>query len=699
MYISSLRIRNFRNFLSSNFEFKKGVNTILGENGSGKTNALFALRLLLDESLPRNITKLRDSDFCRNLGDWKGHWIVISVDFDELSPHEGCQMLKHDAGHMDGSEKGTLTYYFRPCLKIRKALFEANGNAALAQQIIDEISIEDYEPVFSGRANADFLRDDTYRGLVGDFQNYVFSDPDNKDFKAYGVKLSPLHEEVSFTFVKALRDVVSDLKNYRNSPLIALLKGLESEISDKDSENITTLVSDINNAISELDEIKQVSSGIQNTLHKTVGYTFSPIIDIESSLPSELDKLLQKLSLTVGDNYIDGYSGDLNALSLGGANLIYVALKLLEYERKQEADKAAQFLVIEEPEAHIHTHIQKTLFENHAINKTQVFLSTHSTHISSVAKISEMNILGLNENHVDVFQPSSNLNPIECSRIERYLNATRSTLLFAKGVILVEGEAELILIPALVKKVLGVSLDELGISLISMDSAFFEHISNLFHPERIRKHCSIITDLDVSIEPLPDDKADDNKYQKSCRNSQKSGLLRKEKLDEHTKDNDFVNAFYANHTFEVDFIGADNSIELNEVLPSIYQQKANIDKSIDLLENDAVEIYGKEILRLAEKVGKGWLSLLISEKVTSKTYIPKYILDAIAFSCGHKLAPQIIIKMCRYRLANPMPAFRDKDKPIKFFSENKMDIDACIAEFEEQCPDDDLSHLISLLDW
>lgn len=698
MYISSLRIRNFRNFLRANFEFKKGVNTILGENGSGKTNALFALRLLLDESLPRNITKLRDSDFCRNLGDWKGHWIVISVNFHELSPHEGCQMLKHDAGHMDGSEKGTLTYYFRPCLKIRQSLFEANGNAALAQQIIDDISIEDYEPVFSGRANADFLCDDTYKELVGDFKNFVFPDPDDKNFKAYGVKLSPLHEEVSFTFVKALRDVVSDLRNYRNSPLIALLKGLESEISDKDSENITTLVSNINNAISELDEIKQVSIGIQDTLHKTVGYTFSPIIDIESSLPSELDKLLQKLSLTVGDNYVDSYSGDLNELSLGGANLIYVALKLLEYERKQDADKAAQFLVIEEPEAHIHTHIQKTLFENHAINKTQVFLSTHSTHISSVAKISEMNILGLNENHVDVFQPSNNLNPIECSRIERYLNATRSTLLFAKGVILVEGEAELILIPALVKKVLGVSLDELGISLISMDSAFFEYISNLFHPERIRKHCAIITDLDTSIEPLPADEADDNKYQKSCRNSQKSGLIRKDKLDEHTKDNEYISAFYADHTFEVDFVGADNSIELKEVLPSIYQQQANIDKSTGLLKNGAVKIYGKEILRLADKVGKGWLSLLTSEKVSSRTYIPKYIIDAIAFSCGYKLAPQILYKMCCYRLSNPMPIMKDKDKPIQFFTDNQTDISVCIDEFEKQCPDDDLSQLIRLLD-
>lgn len=698
MYISSLRIRNFRNFSTAKFSFKKGVNTILGENGSGKTNALFALRLLLDESLPRNITKLRDSDFCRNLGDWRGHWIVISVDFDELSSHEGCQMLKHDAGHVDGSEKGTLTYYFRPCLKIRKALFEASGNQVLAQQIIDEITIEDYEPVFSGRAKANFLCEGTYRNLVGDFHNFVFPDPDDRDFMAYGVKLSPLHEEVSFTFVKALRDVVSDLKNYRNSPLIALLKGLESEISEQDSEKITTLISEVNDSISELDEIKKVSNGIQDTLHKTVGYTFSPVIDIESSLPSELDKLLQKLSLTVGDNYVDGYSGDLNELSLGGANLIYVALKLLEYERKQEADKAAQFLVIEEPEAHIHTHIQKTLFESHSIDRTQVFLSTHSTHISSVAKISDMNILGLNENHVDVFQPSNQLTPTDCGRIERYLNATRSTLLFAKGVILVEGEAELILIPALVRNVLGVSLDELGISLISMDSAFFEHISNLFHPERIRKHCAIITDLDTSIVPLPDDEVNDSKYQRSCRNSQNSGLIRKGKLDEHTKDNDFISAFYANHTFEVDFIGADNSIEAKEVLSSIYQQQANITKSSGLLDNHAVEIYGKEILRLAEKVGKGWLALLLSEVVTSRTYIPTYLLDAIAFSCGNKLSPKILYKMCLHRLSKPMPVLEDDDKPLQFFKDNQKDMNACIDEFKERCADDDLSYLIELLD-
>jgi predicted ATP-dependent endonuclease of OLD family len=697
MYISSLKIRNFRNFKSSELIFNKGVNTVLGENGAGKTNALYALRLLLDDSLPRNITKLTENDFCRNLDGWRGHWVVISVEFDELSAHEGCQTLKHNTGHMGADNKGTLTFFYRPCLRIRKNLFDANGDKDKSVSIIENIMIDEYEVMFTGRSETDFLIDENYKRLVGDFEDLIFPEPNDKDFKSYGVKISPLHEEVSFTFVKALRDVVSDLKNYRYSPLIALLKGVGEGMAEVDADNITGLVAKLNTDISGLEGIKQISKGIQNTLHNTVGHTFSPIIDIESSLPSDINKLLQKLSLTVGDNFVDDYSGDLSELSLGGANLIYLALKLLEYEKKQDSDKAAQFLVIEEPEAHIHTHIQKTLFENHSVGKTQVFLSTHSTHISSAAEISEMNILGLSKGVVDVFQPSLGLGSSECSRIERYLNATRSTLLFAKGVILVEGDAELILIPSLIKNVLGLSLDELGVSLISMASAFFEHISKLFDAVRIRKNCSIITDFDSSVVQLPADFSGDTALQRACRNSQISGQQRKDKLDAYIKGNKYIKAFYAAHTFEVDFIYENNSIEVIETLNDIYIKKSSIKKSTELLESDELDVSGVEVLRLANKEGKGWFALLLAEKISSITYIPKYIIEALAFSCKNQLTDSILYKMCLYRMQHEMPAFDNKDKPTQFFKDNGTDESSCINEFIKSCPDDDLSYLINLL--
>ena len=69
----------------------------------------------------------------------------------------------------------------------------------------------------------------------------------------------------------------------------------------------------------------------------------------------------------------------------------------------------------------------------------------------------------------------------QVGNIQRYLDAVRSNLLFAKSVVLVEGDAEEILIPILVKKVLGVSLDELGISLINIRSTGFKNVAVLFH--------------------------------------------------------------------------------------------------------------------------------------------------------------------------------------------------------------------------
>src|SRR5437667_324408 len=171
MHISELRIRNFRNFLTANFLFKKGVNTLVGENGSGKTNALYALRLLLDESLSRNAISLKESDFCRALGDWRGHWIILSLIFEDLDPSEGCQILKQGMGHMDNSGKGTFTFFFRPKLEIRKALYalsHEDTDTKTTDVYLKTLTIDQYEPVLTGRSTANFLDEEVYRAIVGD---------------------------------------------------------------------------------------------------------------------------------------------------------------------------------------------------------------------------------------------------------------------------------------------------------------------------------------------------------------------------------------------------------------------------------------------------------------------------------------------------------------------------------------------------
>ncbi len=87
-----------------------------------------------------------------------------------------------------------------------------------------------------------------------------------------------------------------------------------------------------------------------------------PRLAVRSSVPAEAERLFQSLRLFVGETD-DDYEGAIHELSLGGANLIYLTLKLLEFKYQKAKQACANFLVIEEPEAHIHTHIQKTLFD------------------------------------------------------------------------------------------------------------------------------------------------------------------------------------------------------------------------------------------------------------------------------------------------------------------------------------------------
>lgn len=88
MYLKYIQIVNFRNIKSARFEFLKGANTIIGENDSGKSNALTAMRILLDSSYYYNTKTLKESDFSYALANWRGHWIIISAFFDEISKEE-----------------------------------------------------------------------------------------------------------------------------------------------------------------------------------------------------------------------------------------------------------------------------------------------------------------------------------------------------------------------------------------------------------------------------------------------------------------------------------------------------------------------------------------------------------------------------------------------------------------------------------
>jgi putative ATP-dependent endonuclease of OLD family len=634
MYISKVSIVNYRNFANAKFTFNKGINTIIGENGSGKTNAFRAIRLLLEDASVQYAYKLSESDFNRNLGKdkWKGHWIIISVEFSEINSEEAIQSLfVHGAGiaEKDYVTKASYNLFFRPKADIRQKLSDLKKRdlAGLAS-LLDSLTIKDnYETFFTGKSTADFNDPEVYKDLVGDFANVKF--PSTIDASKFGAKIPhqlSVSHEVSFTFIQALRDVVTDFHNNRTNPLLALLKNKSGEIKDEDYRPIGDLVKDLNNKIENLEDVQNIRRDIKSTIQDAVGQTYSPSsLSIKSSLSDEADKLLQSLKLYIGEPE-EAYEGGIHELSLGGANLIFLTLKLLEFKYRKLKDTFANFLVIEEPEAHIHNHIQKTLFDRLDYGDTQIIYSTHSTQISEVSNVENINILVKKQNFAEVYQPSNKLNAKSITEIQRYLDAVRSNLLFAKGVILVEGDAEEILIPQIIKQVLGVSLDELGISLINIRSTGFENVAQLFHDDRVQRRCGILTDLDEAICDTTiqtGDSEDIAKYKKRVKNSEKRGLERKARLDEFKKGNRWIETFYAKYTFEVDFVNEGNDSPVIQIIDQIYSDKGTSKVAEAELKSKNVSLFGKRVLTMAKQAGKGWFAIMIGEHIGPKTRIPQ----------------------------------------------------------------------------
>ncbi|WP_122046702.1 AAA family ATPase [Vibrio atlanticus] len=674
MHITKLNLVNYRNFKNVKLHFNKGINTVIGENASGKTNLFRAMRLLLDNSMPRSSTKLSEDDFCRSLGPWRGHWIIISCEFSDISSDEASQSLfLHGNGNIDGENevvtKATYNLIFRPKAHIRQALsILPAGNATALEECLSGVSIEDYETVLTGKSTANFADPEEYKSIVGDFDAIVFpSELNNPDVGVRLPYILNMPNEVSFTFIKALRDVVSDFHNNRTNPVLTLLKNKSGEISPEDFQPIAELIKTLNENIEGLPDVCDVRDDITSTVGDTVGDTYSPnSISIRSSLTDDSDQLFQSLKLFVAESN-DVHEGAIHEMSLGGANLLYLTLKLLEFKYQKANQSIANFLLIEEPEAHIHTHIQKSLFDNINYDNTQIIYSTHSSHISEVSNIKNMNIIGLVEGNCEVFQPATGLSDPQCEFVQRYLDAIRSNLLFARSVILVEGDAEEILIPVLFKKVTGLSLDEMGISLVNIRSTGFENIAMLFSDVRIKKRCSIITDLDATFFDttiLDADTDSVKKKKKKAQGSEESGQTRKLALDTFCTGNQWLTPFYADHTFEVDFIKSSNNLYLKNIVEDVYTDEATKVKSREELSSSALDISGVRALTMANHQGKGWFAITLAKAINSRVVIPDYILNAISFAHG-QFKPELVFKILDYRYQTVLNLVAEGEKHME----------------------------------
>ena len=314
----------------------------------------------------------------------------------------------------------------------------------------------------------------------------------------------------------ALRDAESDLSRWSRSPLRPLL---DRAAKNLDAEALATIAGEVHATtlkIADLSELSDVVDKVNSQLITMVGEKHA----IETALgfaPTEPERLLRALQLM-----IDGGVRGISEASLGSANVLYIALKHLEHQSLvDEGERQHTFLAIEEPEAHLHPHLQRLIFRNYLRSRNEkegpqeqrsILLTTHSPNVVSVAPLS--NIVVLRHRHdvgdtIGYSLSDIDLEKEELEDLERYIDVTRGELFFAKGVILVEGDAEKYIVPTLARLIdPPMDLDAMGITVCSIGGTNFAPYAHLLCQKGLNIPFVVMTDYDPKDQDVSQEDAD-----------------------------------------------------------------------------------------------------------------------------------------------------------------------------------------------
>lgn len=606
MRLSRIIIKNFRNFRS--LDVKLGEHAVvLGENKVGKTNLLFALRLLLDPSLPDSARRLRLEDF------WDGldrplkqeDVIEISAEFRDFENNENLLAILADHLVKPDPMVARITYLFRPV----PGREEAPKSEA------------DYEFVIFGGNRPD---------------NHVGYD---------------LRRWMPMDLFPALRDAESDLARWGRSPLRPLLDRVARTIDPDELDKIAKEVHKTSSKLAALPELDDVVSAVNTQLTSMVG-DYHAIETVLGFAPTDPERLLRALQLM-----IDGGKRGIAEASLGSANVLYLALKELEHRYLvEEGDRQHTFLAIEEPEAHLHPHLQRLIYRNYLRAREEaeersevrsILLTTHSPNVASVAPLSNIVLLRTapGEGHtVGRSLSGVKLGQAEREDLERYIDVTRGELFFSKGVILVEGDAERFLLPALARlHDADMDFDALGISVCSIAGTNFGPYVQLLGPKGLDMPFIVLTDFDPKGEPgIQEDANPEAEIAESYGKNRVVNQIMVRLLDEKeweelsfdrvVKKAKEFGVFLNDYTFEIDLFKEGTEDEFAQAMKELTDNK-EMHKRFDELCKNPEKLEPKQFLKDINSVGKGRLAqrlaaLFLAEGVD---VCPPYIAAALDY--------------------------------------------------------------------